>query len=137
VGTRKLLPRWVGPFHVVKRVGSQAYELALPAGWRNHDVFHVSNLEGYRPDGSMQPPPELLEGKEEYEVESIVNHRPVNSTGRPKYEYLVRWKSYSAENDTWEDERNLTNAPAVVKGYWDGVDKRATSGRKRCRGRVD
>jgi Chromo (CHRromatin Organisation MOdifier) domain len=85
-------------------------------------------LEGYRRDGSMQPPPPayLLEGEEEYEVESIVNHRRVNSTGRPKYEYLVRWKGYSAENDTWEDERNLANAPAVVKGYWDRVDKRTT-----------
>jgi Chromo (CHRromatin Organisation MOdifier) domain len=65
----------------------------------------------------MQPPPpvELLEGEEEYEVESIVSHRRVNSTNRPKYEYLVRWKGCSAENDTLEDERNLTNAPDIVK----------------------
>jgi hypothetical protein len=30
-GTPKLLPRWVGPFQVTKRVGSQAYELNLPS----------------------------------------------------------------------------------------------------------
>jgi Chromo (CHRromatin Organisation MOdifier) domain len=106
----------------VKRVGSQAYELALPTRWRIHDVFSVSNLESYRLDGSMQPPPppELLKGEEEYELEleSIVN-RHVSSTGRPKYEYLVGWKGYSVGNGTWEDERNLTNAPAIVKGYWD------------------
>jgi Chromo (CHRromatin Organisation MOdifier) domain len=139
VGTPKLLPRWVGPFQVVKRVGSQAYELPLHARWRIHDVFHVSNLEGYRRDSSMQPlpPAELLEGEGEYEVESIVNHRRVNSTGRSKYEYLVCWKGYPAENDTWEDERNLRNAPASVKGYWDRVDKRTTRGRKRRRGQVD
>lgn len=73
VGTPKLLPRWVGPFQVVRAVGKQAYELNLPSRWRIHDVFHVSQLEAYRTDGSVQPPPpaELLEGDIEYEVECI------------------------------------------------------------------
>lgn len=136
VGTPKLLPRWVGPFQVVKRVGTQAYELDLPARWRIHDVFHVSNLERYRRDGSMQPPPpaEVLEGEDEYEVEALVDHRRVNSRGRPKYEYLVHWKGYSSEHDTWEEERNLANAPTVVKGYWDTVNARAPRGKARRRG---
>ena len=91
-GSPKLLPRWVGPFQLHKRVGKQAYELVLPARWRIHDVFHVSKLEPYRRDGSVQPPPpaELLQGEDEYEVDSIVAHRRVNSRNPPKYEYLVQ-----------------------------------------------
>ena len=31
VGTRKLIPRWVGPFKVTTRVGGMSYRLDLPA----------------------------------------------------------------------------------------------------------
>lgn len=50
----------------------------------------------------MQPPPlaEVLEGAVEYEVESIVKHGCVNPHGRPRYEYLVRWKGFSSDQDT-------------------------------------
>jgi hypothetical protein len=120
-GTPKLLPRWVGPFQIAKRVSSQAYELVLPARWRIHDVFHVSDLEKYRRDGSLQPPPpaEMLEGEEEYEVDHIVDHRRVNKTGKPKYEYLVKWTGQTDEHNSWETEANLKNAPDVIKRYWE------------------
>jgi hypothetical protein len=126
-GTPKLLPRWVGPFQVSKRVGTQAYELNLPSRWKVHDVFHVSLLERYRRDGSVQPPPpvEVLEGEDEYEVEQVLDHRRVKLRGPNPYEYLVRWTGYSPENDTWEPHANLRNAPKVLKEYWDQVSRRA------------
>jgi len=43
----KLTPRFVGPFRVLDAVGSQAYRLALPNGYRIHNVFYVSLLEPY------------------------------------------------------------------------------------------
>jgi hypothetical protein len=79
------------------------------------------------------PPAEVLEGEDEYEVDAIVAHRHVGSRKYLKYEYLVHWKGYSSEHDTWEGEENLTNAPTAVKRYWDAVNKRA-AGRKRRRG---
>ena len=126
-GTPKLLPRWVGPFQIHKRIGKQAYELILPARWKIHDVFHVSKLEPYRRDGSVQPPPpaELLLGEEEYEVDSIIAHRRVNSRNPAKYEYLVKWTGHSPEHNTWEPQGNLTNAPEVLKRYWDTVGRQA------------
>jgi hypothetical protein len=75
--SRKLLPKWIGPFEVVQVVGPVAYKLKMNPGWQVHPVFHVSLLELYREDGRVQPPPPLIEmeGALEYEVESILEHR--------------------------------------------------------------
>jgi hypothetical protein len=61
--SRKLLPKWIGPFEVVQVVGPVAYELKMKPGWRIHPVFHVSLLKPYRESGRMQPPPPPLEWK--------------------------------------------------------------------------
>ena len=47
----KLSPRYIGPFEILKRVGTTAYRLALPPSLsRVHEVFHVSMLRKYTPD---------------------------------------------------------------------------------------
>ena len=42
------------------------------------------------------PQPVVIEGKEEWEVEKIINKRKVWR----KDKYLVRWKEYIVEKDT-------------------------------------
>ncbi|MBW0548084.1 hypothetical protein O181_087799 [Austropuccinia psidii MF-1] len=47
--TKKLSERWLGPFEVIKKVGSHAYLLKLPQQWNSvHPVFHVSLLEPFK-----------------------------------------------------------------------------------------
>eukprot|EP00253_Pinus_taeda_P030099 PITA_30099 len=46
-GCAKLAPRYCGPFQILARVGSVAYQLALPSHIRVHNVFHVSVLKKY------------------------------------------------------------------------------------------
>jgi hypothetical protein len=43
---RKLAPRYMGPCQITKRIGSLAYQLALPETMAGvHPVFHVSQLK--------------------------------------------------------------------------------------------
>ena len=47
----KLSPRFIGPFEILKRVGTIAYRLALsPRMLDVHEVFHVSMLQRYTLD---------------------------------------------------------------------------------------
>ncbi len=117
--TRKLLPRFIGPFKVLKRVGNQAYELELPPTMKMHDVFHVSLLKPYNQEGTYLPPPVtiLLEGEEEFEVATILNHR--GQPGKRSKSYLVSWTGYGPEHETWEPEGNLQNCRDKIQAYWD------------------
>ncbi len=46
--TKKLKPMLVGPFKVIKCVGTTSYRLELPSNLKIHPVFHISILKEYR-----------------------------------------------------------------------------------------
>ena len=49
--TRKLAPKFVGPFPVLERVGASSYKPQLPMRFkRTHSVFHVSLLRPHHGD---------------------------------------------------------------------------------------
>ncbi|XP_052723719.1 uncharacterized protein LOC108344536 [Vigna angularis] len=51
--SKKLSPKFVGPYQILRRIGPVAYELALPPQLSNlHPVFHVSQLRKYVSDPS-------------------------------------------------------------------------------------
>nr|GEV25685.1 hypothetical protein [Tanacetum cinerariifolium] len=53
----KLVPRFVGPFKIVEKVGIVAYRLELPEELNGvHDTFHVSNLKKCLADLTLQVP---------------------------------------------------------------------------------
>ena len=55
----------------------------------------------------------VIEGEEEWEVEKIMNKRKVQERDK----YLVWWKKYTAEKDTWESRENLKNAMKLVEKF--------------------
>ena len=55
----------------------------------------------------------IIEGEKEWEVEKILNKQQM----REKNKYLVRWKGFTAESDTWEGRENLENAKEAVEEF--------------------
>jgi hypothetical protein len=105
----KLLPKWIGPFKVVQKVGPVSYKLEMNPGWRVHPVFHVSLLELYKSDGTVRPPPPPieLEGALEYKVDVIERHR-ITGKKHPKTSYLIAWKGYGLECITHGSRRRTS-----------------------------
>jgi hypothetical protein len=112
---KKLMPRRVGPFLVKRKVGSAAYELSLPSHWRIHPTFHESLLTLAVPsdDHPSCPEPIEVDDQQEYEVDFIQAKR---KRGRG-VQYLVRWKDYPPEEDTWVALTNLKNAPDAIRDF--------------------
>ena len=80
--SKKLSHRRLGPYPVDRRVGKYAYRLTLPLSMRRlHPVFNIVKLTlapedpitGRRP--VPPPPPELIDGEDEYVVEEILDSR--------------------------------------------------------------
>jgi len=119
----KLAPKRYGPFKIIKEISPVAYQLALPLMWKIHDTFHASLLSPYRettvygPNFS-QPPPDLINDEEQYEVGQIRNHRYFRRNRT--LQYLIHWKGYPDSDDTWESAAD-THAPDLVKAYHKGT----------------
>jgi hypothetical protein len=103
--TTKLAPKWYGPFTIKKKVSDVIFQLELPHQWKIHNVFHASLLTPYietelhRPN-YPKPPPDIVEGDPEFEVEQIMNSRQVGK--RKTLQYKIHWKGYSPAHDSWE-----------------------------------
>jgi hypothetical protein len=98
----KLSHRHLGPFVVKMCVGQGAYCLALPPHFCHlHPVFPVVKLSIAHPDPilgrrpALPPPTTLVDGKDEYEVEAILD----SWMHYNRLEYLVKWKGYNESNN--------------------------------------
>jgi len=115
--SEKLTEHFVGPYKIKGIISSNTVELELPKSIRIHPVVNISRVRLYKPqvEGQKKIPPKLviIEGEEEFEMEKILNKRIVQR----KEKFLVRWKGYTAEGDTWESKENLENAKELVEKF--------------------
>src|SRR5487761_1452131 len=114
-----MAPRRHGPFQITQVISPVAYRLELPPQWNIHPVFHSSLLTPYVETGShgpnfSRPPPDLIRGEAEYEVENIKSHQ--RHGRRQQLQYLLKWKGYPESDNTWEPADQV-HAPELVKAY--------------------
>jgi hypothetical protein len=115
--SKKMQPKRLGPFKIIELIGLRAYKLELPKGWKIHNVFHISLLvpfhstEAHGPS-HPEPPPDIIGGEEEYEIEGIINHK-VKRNGA--VEYLVKWLGY--DETKWFKEDELEHSQETLEDY--------------------
>lgn len=116
IPSRKLAPRFIGPFRVLDRVGQQAYRIGLPAKYsRIHNVFHVSLLESWQTRDRNGPNtvtmPEL-EDDDEWEVEEVKDEKEIEG----ELHFLLKWKGWPSEYNQWVPANNI-NAPTLIRKF--------------------
>ena len=85
-----------------------------------HPVFHETLLSPYHTptfsSQEKQPPPlpDLIDTIPEYEIDFIVKARKWGKGIR----FLVHWKGYPHEDDTWEPRANLSHAKEILADFY-------------------
>ncbi|XP_075092390.1 uncharacterized protein LOC142172625 [Nicotiana tabacum] len=105
----KLIPRFIGPYETLDRVGAVAYHLALPPELSFiHPVFHVSMLRKCISDSSqvLEAPTISLDERLSYEEEQMtIVDRQVRNLRSKEIEFVkVLWRNHTVEEATWEIE---------------------------------
>ena len=116
--SRKFAPRREGPFTIEKVLGPVTFRLNLPPRWKIHPVFHASLLTPYHENEThgpnyLRPSPDLIEGAEEFEIESIISHRRKGN----QWEFLIKWKGYPSSENTWQKGDNLEHSQETLDTY--------------------
>ena len=115
--SRKLMPRWIGPFRISKLVGTAAVKLDLPPKWAIHPVFHVSLIKPYLSNGLVQPPPssmDYIDDEPIFQVDCLLDKRLSKKGNRKETQYLVKWTGYGPEHNTWEPSYNILDKSLIT-----------------------
>ena len=118
----KLQRKFIGPFRITAKYGCIAYALRVPAGWRRHNVFHVSLLKSFRA-GVFEPAREDPASEEddddefpaldvddedvEPEIDRLVRWRKVKERNRVITQYLIVWVDKPLEEAEWRNTEDF------------------------------
>ncbi|GAU31786.1 hypothetical protein TSUD_22320 [Trifolium subterraneum] len=128
--TKKLCPRYIGPYQIIKRVGSVAYQLALPPSMSGmHNVFHVSQLIKFIPDPFRPVELELIDLKPDltYQSDPVrIVERDVKVLRNKQIPIVkVEWEQSPDGEFTWElESKMMSNYPYLFS------DKQGDRGKK-------
>ncbi|KAL0185666.1 hypothetical protein M9458_017336, partial [Cirrhinus mrigala] len=135
---KKLCPRYVGPFKIIKQITPVSFRLDLPAEYRISPTFHVSlfkpagapegveNLDETAPQG---PPSVIIDNEEVYRVNTILDSR----RRRGHLQYLVDWEGFGPEERSWVAARDILDPSLTTEFHAHHPDRPAPRGRGRPR----
>ena len=106
-------PAFVGPYTILSRNRGGTYNLLdatnqlLPRKVPTSQIKLISGPENLDDLADIR-----------YEVEKVLKHRGPEG----KREYLVKWKNYSSNHNTWEPEKNFDDISLITR-YWSTQSK--------------
>lgn len=130
---RKLGPKYIGPFPIVRVINPVTVQICLP--WllgKIHLVFHCSLLHltqaaQIRGPPAKSPPP-IMVGDQHFKVKEILDTR----WHRGWLQYLVLWKAYPLSEASWVPSHDVRVPWLVARFHWQhpvkpgGLNREAT-----------
>jgi hypothetical protein len=118
----KLVQRWIGPFEVLQKINPRTYRLRLNDKYPGFPIFNLDHMKLYKEsqDGFgkrtvMPDTRDFRSESEEYEVEKIVGKK--YDKRRKQDIWLVRWKIFGPQFNTWQTKKDLRNAPEMMCAF--------------------
>ena len=113
---RKVSPRFLGPYRVLRKISPEAYEIQLPSTSRAHKTLSIRFLRRVVPTHEKfplrpKPPTDArAEALMDYVVDKILGHRGTKRSLR----FKVRWLGYPDSEATWEPIQNFSDEDGHV-----------------------
>ncbi len=144
---KKLSPRFVGPYKILRQITPVSFRLALPRHLRISPTFHVSLLKPATPPteeergDSSRPSSQsnavqtsqaiVVEGEEAYHVHQLLDSRRRGG----HLQYLVDWEGCSPEERSWVNSRDILDPMLTQEFHCNHPEKPAPRARGRPRRR--
>lgn len=93
-----------GPYKILQKIGTVAYRLELPPGFKIHPIFHVSQLKkkiGQHITRQTILPQITIKGVVQALPAATIDPRLVKRHGRAEVKILVQWHGTDKEDATW------------------------------------
>ena len=114
--SKKLGPKFLGPFPILKIIHPVTVKLQLPHNLRHiHPVFHCSLLKPFHESAHWHPAsprPAIMVDGEHFEVQEILHARKHHGS----LQFLIRWKYFP--DHEWVASHHV-NAPSLLKKFYD------------------